>query len=146
VFICVQPVDVEKWVSHHPLLARVVVLVEHTAAAGLALDVERTGPARPHPGPTDRAAYRIVQEGLTNAARHGAGDARLRLHYGETALEIEITNPIAAASVVPGSGGRGIIGMRERAGLLGGALSAGEHDGRFELTATLPYDRHAHAG
>jgi signal transduction histidine kinase len=129
-----------------PGLARLDELVEHSAAAGLALEVARTGPARSLPGPTDRAAYRIVQEGLTNAARHGAGTASLRLHYGQTALEIEISNPIAVASLAPRSGGRGIVGMRERAGLLGGALSAGERGGRFELAATLPYDRHEHVG
>jgi signal transduction histidine kinase len=101
------------------------------------LDVTTTirGDQRPLPSGVDRAAYRIVQEALTNAARHGNGRARMEIDYGTEAVEVTVTNP--AGNGTRGEG-HGIIGMRERAALLGGTLQAGVHDGRFEVRARLP--------
>lgn len=89
----------------------------------------------------DQAAYRILQEGLTNAARHGAGGARIDLRFGEAALELTISNPAVPAIPRP-NGGHGLIGMRERAALLGGSLDAERANGSFCVRAQLPYGGH----
>ena len=84
------------------------------------------------------AAYRILQEALTNAARHGSGSADVRMFYGAVTVDIEVRNPVGVRPR-PG-GGLGIIGMRERAALLDGVLEAGPVDaGEFRLRARLPY-------
>ena len=89
----------------------------------------------------------IVTDSCRVGVRRQAHDRDQRCAEARAeALEIAITNPIAVASVARPSGGRGVVGMRERAGLLGGTLAAEERGGRFELTATLPYDRHEDAG
>ncbi len=88
------------------------------------------------PPVVSREAYRIVQESLTNAAKHGTGRIGLRIVAGDD-LVIEVTNP-AGAGGAPGRGGRGIDGMRERARLLGGELTAGPEEDRWRVTARLP--------
>jgi signal transduction histidine kinase len=117
-------------------------LVERHRAAGfefsLRLEGER-GRAIPHP--VDGAAYRIAQEALTNAARHGTGSAEIVVERGAERLELTVTNPVAPEGDAPEGGGRGILGMRERAALLGGTLEAGRERGRFRVHAVLPYDR-----
>jgi signal transduction histidine kinase len=90
------------------------------------------------PPTLDLAAYRIVQEGLTNVRKH-AGDARtsVSVHYGENHLDVEVRNggEIAIAS----GGGHGLIGIRERVTLLGGDLESGPaENGGFVLRARLP--------
>jgi signal transduction histidine kinase len=87
----------------------------------------------------DLAAYRIVQEALTNAARHGTGPVEVEITYGQ-GLELTITNP-AASNGSRASGGHGLVGMRERATLLGGSLDAGQENGRFRVHARLPCTR-----
>jgi signal transduction histidine kinase len=97
------------------------------------------GSERQLPAAVDRGAYRIIQEALTNAARHGNGNARVQIAFGERELELFVENVL-----VPGQptgsegGGHGLVGMRERAALLGGSLEAGPHEGRFEVRARLP--------
>jgi signal transduction histidine kinase len=84
----------------------------------------------------DHAAYRIVQEALTNAVRHSSGDrVRVRIGRGEGALEIEVVDNGDAASV---AAGRGITGMRERVDALGGTIHIGPSEGGFAVRATLP--------
>jgi signal transduction histidine kinase len=121
-------------------LASVPALLERHRAAGMTLDTHLDGTPRPlAPGP-DQAAYRILQESLTNAARHGTGPVALRIAYGQRQLELTISNPTsgngAGADSTPGYG---ILGMRERAALLDGRLHAGARDGVFQVTACLPY-------
>jgi signal transduction histidine kinase len=125
----------------HPLsgLRDLDALIER---ASVPVEITRTGAPRELSAGVDRAAYRIAQEAITNAARHGAGTAHLHLRYAEAALEIEVANPAGDTPTNRRTGGRGIAGMRERATLLGGTLSAGERDGWFTLRATLPYTRH----
>jgi signal transduction histidine kinase len=118
-------------------LAALEMLVERHRGAGLAVEAEVAGLRRPLPPGVDQAAYRILQESLTNAARHGAGPARIELAYREDRLELTVANPVAATE--NGGDGHGILGMRERAALLGGTLEAGRRDGRFEVRARLPY-------
>jgi signal transduction histidine kinase len=80
--------------------------------------------------------YRILQEALTNAARHGTGGASVTVDYGQSAVDIEVTNP--AADAVMGVG-HGIIGMQERVSMLGGTFTAGPSNGGFRLHVRIPY-------
>jgi signal transduction histidine kinase len=130
-------------------LARLGELVKRSAAAGVEVEVEVDGEQRPVPTSVDLAAFRIVQESLTNVARHsGADAARVRLGYGEHELTVRVQDDGAgrpgraadgSANGHVGGGGNGIAGMRERAVALGGVLDAGPVDGRgFRVTARLP--------
>ena len=124
-------------------LASLGTLVAHHSAGGLDVVVITAGSPRPLGAAVDVAAYRILQEGLTNAARHGAGAAKVTLAFGEAALRLTISNAVPNTRARPTSGGHGLIGMRERATLLGGSLDAERADGAFRLDAELPYRGHA---
>ena len=116
-------------------------LVAQHSSAGLPVTVVTSGKPRPLGGAVDRAAYRILQEALTNCARHGAGGASVEFSFGEGELELTVSNAVAdvgALPVVPG-GGHGLVGMRERAALLGGELEADRMNGAFRVHARLPY-------
>jgi signal transduction histidine kinase len=126
-------------------------LVAGTRAAGLAVTTSVEGQARALPATVDLAAYRIVQESLTNAARHAgpAATVTVRLAYGRNDLSIEVADngrALAAHGVSRnGTGhawaGTGIPGMRERALALGGHLAAGPRPGGgFRVQARLPVD------
>ena len=88
------------------------------------------------------ATYRILQEALTNAARHGRGSADVAVRFQPDAVEITVTNPAAVNGSAPG-GGHGIVGMRERATVLGGTLETQASDGTFSLHARLPHSQAA---
>ncbi len=120
-------------------LASVDTLVARHTGAGLDIRVARTGEPRPLESAVDQAAYRILQEALTNAARHGTGVARVKLAFGDAGLELEVSNPALDDNIARTSGGNGLIGMRERAALLGGGLSTERTDGMFRVRAHLPY-------
>ncbi len=120
-------------------LASLPTLVARHAAGGLEVAVATAGSPRPLGTPVDLAAYRILQEALTNAARHGAGAVRVELAFGEDALRLTIANPVPEGRPGRTSGGHGLIGMRERATLLGGSLDADRANGTFRLRAHLPY-------
>jgi signal transduction histidine kinase len=123
-----------------PTLARVEELVASAAAAGVAAHLEVCNSARPLPAGVDLAAYRIVQEALTNVGRHsGASTADVRIVYGDDDLVVQVDNPGtgAAGPVRPGTG---ITGMTERASALGGNLQAGPRPGGgFRVRAWLPF-------
>jgi signal transduction histidine kinase len=121
-----------------PGLAALGTLAELHRSAGLAVGLHERGPRRPLPPGLDQAAYRILQEALTNAARHGAGSAEVEVGFDPSSLELKVTNPIRPGSA-PAEAGHGITGMHERATLLGGRLDAGASDGRFSVQAHLPY-------
>jgi len=128
---------------HAPLgLASVDTLVAHHTSAGLDLRLRTTGPVRRLAGTVDQAAYRILQEALTNAARHGAGTARIDVVYGTDAVELTVVNPVPANVTELRKRGHGLMGMRERATLVGGSLDAGRADGAFSVHAHLPYEHH----
>jgi signal transduction histidine kinase len=117
-------------------------LVEVHRAAGFSFSLRFAGDrARAVPQPVDGAAYRIAQEALTNAARHGTGSAEVVVERGNDRLELTVTNPVGSDGVAEAGGGRGILGMRERAALLGGTLEAGPKGNLFRVRAVLPYDR-----
>jgi signal transduction histidine kinase len=126
-------------VEAQPGLAALDTLVSQHRLAGLAVGVKREGTRRPLPTTTDQASYRILQEALTNAARHGVGDADVRVRYGERELELTVRNPVSPRPPHP-NGGHGLVGMRERAELLGGSLAAGASRGTFTVHAVLPLE------
>jgi signal transduction histidine kinase len=128
--------------SPAPGLDRLPELIELTRAAGLSVDVEVAGTPPPLPAAVHLAAYRIIQESLTNVARH-AGRARVmvRVTYDDADVRVEIDDD-GTAQARGGDAigtGSGITGMRERATALGGDLSAGfRHGGGFRVSARLP--------
>jgi signal transduction histidine kinase len=109
-------------------LAAVQELAERHRGAGLPVQITIEGRPRPLAPGLDQAAYRIMQESLTNAARHGNGAAEVTITFGERDLELTVSNPAAASTNEEGGGGHGILGMRERAALLRGSLQAGRGD------------------
>jgi signal transduction histidine kinase len=115
-------------------------LVERHRAAGLDVTAAVRGEQQPLSAAVDRGAYRIAQEALTNAARHGDGSARLDIHFLAGTLEMTVTSALRHGRVAGPVDGHGVTGMRERAALLGGSLRAGPRDGRFEVHARLPLD------
>jgi signal transduction histidine kinase len=148
-----------------PGLGRLPELITLTRAAGLSVRNEVAGEPGPLPAAVDVAAYRIIQESLTNVARHaGRASATVRLSYEPGGLGIEVSDDGGAAAPgaapSPGSGssgsgsgaggsagtsgsaGSGIAGMRERAAAVGGRLDAGPRpEGGFAVTARLPCGR-----
>ncbi|HET7170087.1 MAG TPA: histidine kinase [Gaiellales bacterium] len=120
-------------------LAALETLAARHRAAGLDVDVRIDGPRRMLAPRVDQAAYRIVQESLTNAARHGRGGASVEIAYGPAELGLTVTNALGPAASGAAPDGHGILGMRERAALLGGTFEAGARGGRFRVHARLPY-------
>ncbi|MEU1753723.1 histidine kinase [Micromonospora matsumotoense] len=125
-----------------PGLADLDRLVDVTADAGVRVAVRREGPPRPLPGEVDLAAYRIVQEALTNVVRHADVDrCRVTLGYLPDGLRVEVVDagrgaPLGGAGA---GAGHGIVGMRERVTLLGGRFAAGPRpEGGFRVAACLP--------
>jgi signal transduction histidine kinase len=128
-------------VEPSPGLAAMKSLIAQHTSAGLPVTVATTGKPRPLGGAVDRAAYRILQEALTNCARHGHGEASVELAFGGEALELTIENAVRPNVPIQASvnGGHGLVGMCERAALLGGELEAGRRNGAFRVHARLPY-------
>jgi signal transduction histidine kinase len=128
-----------------PTLSDLPALIEESRAAGVRIEDELDLPAEEVPAATGRTAYRIVQEGLTNARKHAAGtQVWVRVGGGAGGLEVEVRNRtplrLAAAPALPGAGS-GLIGLGERVELAGGELRHGCEAGDFVLTATLPWER-----
>jgi signal transduction histidine kinase len=123
-----------------PGLADVERLAAATAGAGVRVDVRRSGKQRPVPADIDLSAYRIVQEALANVVRHaGAGHCRVAIDYGDEELSVEVVDDGRGADGNGSAHGFGIVGMRERVGLLHGHLSAGPRpEGGFRVAAGLP--------
>ncbi|PSL53572.1 signal transduction histidine kinase [Saccharothrix carnea] len=135
-------VDHEDDYRPQPGLAALDELVARARGAGLPVDVAVTGAARElRPGP-DLCAYRVVQESLTNVLKHaGQAAARIEVDYGEQTLVVKVTDNGRAARVVPSPDhqAHGIRGMRERAELYGGVLTAGQTaGGGFGVVLRLP--------
>ena len=121
-------------------LIRLDDLVAKTEAAGLRVATEIGGRARRLPREVDLAAFRIVQEALTNVTRHaGSANVTIRIDYGEHDLTIQIDDDGSGAGTGMESGGRGISGMRERAIALAGDFEAGPRpEGGFRVRLRLP--------
>ncbi|MGR6974362.1 sensor histidine kinase [Streptomyces cynarae] len=121
-----------------PGLDRLPELVEQAAGAGLTVTVDGEAP-RLAPG-TDLAAFRIVQEALTNVVRHsGSRHARVHVDSAQGVLRLRVDDDGPATGAEAGGSGNGLAGMRERAAALGGTIEAGPRaDGGFRVLAVLP--------
>ncbi|MFI8996655.1 sensor histidine kinase [Streptomyces sp. NPDC053542] len=126
--------------SPAPGLARLPELTEQAKSAGLDVAVSVEGRVSGLPPGADLAAFRIVQEALTNIVRHsGARSARVHLARAADALELRVDDDGPATGAGPSGGGNGLVGMRERAAALGGEVQAGPRaDGGFAVRATIP--------
>ncbi len=123
-----------------PGLARLDAMLDTVRATGLDVELIVEGEPRPLGPGADVSAYRIIQEALTNAVRHsGSAHARVRLRWEPTALEIEVADDGIGPSVQQSPGGHGLLGIRERVALYGGALATSRSDlGGYLLSARLP--------
>jgi signal transduction histidine kinase len=139
----------------HPGLGQVNALTAMAREAGLDIKLEVTSSTAPLPSAVDHTAYRILQESITNVIRHvGPTRVTVGIDYGTDVLEVRVSDegardaarddagrpqPAGAANGSAAEPGRGIVGMRERCGLLGGELTAGPRPcGGFEVNARLP--------
>lgn len=147
-----------------PALGRVADLVEQARQAGQPVEWTEDGARRPRPDAVELAAYRVVQEALTNALKHAAGQpTAVHVRHGEEELEVQVTTTGPAPSgteppgapddglvgTVPGSppGGRGLAGLRERVRVLDGEVQAGPlPDGGFGVRARIPAGSTTSAG
>lgn len=123
-----------------PTLADLEALYAQVRAAGVDLRVDvDPAPASEPPGAVQLAVYRILQEALTNALRHGApGAVRVGLAWHPDRVDLDVRNPLASASPPASSSGHGLVGMGERASLVGGRLRAEAAGDEFAVTASLP--------
>ncbi|HEV2774420.1 MAG TPA: histidine kinase [Solirubrobacteraceae bacterium] len=122
-----------------PTLADLQRLGEASRSAGIDVTAELTGKIDDVPQAVSREAYRIVQESLTNAARHaGRAPVSLSLNVGADDLELELTNPLGASRPRRAGGGRGLNGIQERVTSLRGQMSAGPDGGRWRVAVRLP--------
>jgi signal transduction histidine kinase len=124
-----------------PGLADLDALLDSARSGGVSVSVSRSGDPVPLPEGVDLSAYRIVQEALSNAMRHAPGsNVQVHVAYRPDGVALDVCNDqvLVTSAALPG-GGHGIIGMRERATMLGGSLDAGPTgDGGFHVAAVLP--------
>jgi signal transduction histidine kinase len=132
-----RQVDEARPLRPVPSLDHLDDLIAQTKDAGLAVRLTISGDRRPLPAPVDLAAYRIVQEALTNAVRHaGSATATVLVNYAADQVILEIGDDGCGTAAPEGNG---IRGMRERAAILGGTLAARARPGRgFLVRASLP--------
>jgi signal transduction histidine kinase len=131
--------DRELALAPRPSLAYLDVLVDRVREAGLPVELRVEGEAKPLPPGVDLSAYRIVQEALTNALKHaGPASAQVVVRYRSAEVELEISDD-GRGPVDGAQGGHGLIGMRERAALVGGIVESGTNGGRgYTVRARLP--------
>ncbi|MFI7060385.1 sensor histidine kinase [Kribbella sp. NPDC050124] len=134
--------------SPQPSLSRLSPLIDRIAFAGLPVEVRISGEPRPLPAGVDVTAYRIIQEALTNALKHGDGvKAEVTVRYADHALRVEVLN--TGPSVLSGGRapkadgeGRGLLGLRQRVAVYGGDLDARRRlGGGFRVRAKIPLER-----
>ena len=124
-----------------PGLAQLDRLLSSAAAAGAEVRSTVHGDPRPLHPEVDLAAFRVIQESLTNAIRHaGPGVVRLDVRYEPTELTVQVDSQGRARVPAAGGEGSGLIGMRERVAALGGSVSAGPRGDGFRVHARLPYE------
>jgi signal transduction histidine kinase len=136
----------EPELAPQPGLSQVEPLVERVRAGGVPVELVVTGTPGPLPDGVDLAAYRVVQEALTNTVKHAAGaPAVVRIDHGADRLWIEVTDAGGRASgperTEPSGTGQGLIGLRERLAVYGGSLRAGPRvRGGYRVEAVIPFD------
>ncbi len=124
-----------------PGLAQLDALLGSFTAAGLEVEWSLTGKPEQLPATVDLIAYRVAEEALTNALKHGTGSAHLDVHYRDDGVFLRVVNPVGhqRSSSADGAGGHGLLGMRERAAAVGGQLDAGRGPGNvFRVEVELP--------
>lgn len=123
-----------------PGLGQLESLLEHTRAAGLPVELRVDGEAVPLPAGVDLVAYRVVQEALTNSLRHaGPAHASVLVRYSDSQLEIQVEDDGTGQAARATIGGHGLLGMRARIDLYGGAFESGDRPGGgFLVRARLP--------
>jgi signal transduction histidine kinase len=130
--------DEQPELAPDPGLSRVGALLEQTRAAGLEVELRTEGVPTPLPPALDIAAYRVLQEGLTNVRKHAAAHrVEVVIRYGRDSIDVEVCDD-GSGSVSGDGTGRGLAGMRERVALLGGQFVAGPRSVGFALRVTLP--------
>ena len=141
-----EPADL----SPQPGLSRLGPLIDRVAFAGLPVEVRISGEPRPLPSGVDLTAYRIIQEALTNALKHGDGrKAEVTVRYADLYLRVEVltSGPSVlhgdeAPAAEPGDEGRGLLGLRQRVAVFGGDLDARRRlGGGFRVRARIPLAR-----
>ena len=126
-------------------VADIPELVSEMGAAGVDVSLAMEGIAGPYAAGVDLAAYRIIQEALTNVLKHAGTSPHARVHVGDEggSLVLEVVDEGSGETAVPGSG-QGLVGMRERVALLGGTFEAGRRpEGGFRVVARLPREGRA---
>ena len=123
-----------------PGLAEVGTLVAHAKETGLQVDLQIEGQPVRLPAGIDLTAYRLVQEGLTNAIKHASAEhAEVRVRYASGHVEVEVVDDGRGVNGRSSSGGHGLLGMRERVSIYRGDLDVGPRaEGGFRLRARLP--------
>ncbi|MEV0780993.1 sensor histidine kinase [Streptomyces sp. NPDC050433] len=138
-----EPDETDDSLAPAPGLGQLPDLTAAFSTAGLDVSITVSGPPQPLSPGVDLAAFRIIQEALTNVTKHAAtGRADVRLRYHPHSLSLTISNETAAGTARAGasepSRGFGLMGMRERAQSAGGSLTAGPCPGGFQVSCTLP--------
>jgi len=127
-----------------PGVSQLTELIDNVRDAGLTVDFRVTGQTRDLPAMLGLTAYRIVQEGLTNALKHAGPGAHtsVDVDYGREMLTVVVTDDGRGAAATAGTDlGHGLVGMRQRASISGGTVNAGPRTGGgYEVVAQLPYD------
>ena len=133
-----RPEDGSATLDPQASLADLPHLLETAQASGQRVQLEEIGQARPLPPAASLGAYRILQEALTNARRHGApGVTHLRMSWSDATLGLEVTNPVGRDQRAEPPG-HGVHGMVERAQLFGGTLTSGREGDHWAVRAVMP--------
>jgi signal transduction histidine kinase len=125
-----------------PGLHQVAALAARVRDTGVPVELVVTGPAVPLPAGVELAAYRVVQEALTNTVKHAVGAAvKIDIERGSRMLRIEVADTGGMSSPTRSGNGRGLLGLKERLAVYGGSLEAGEQPaGGFRLRAVIPLE------
>ncbi|MFB9661197.1 sensor histidine kinase [Glycomyces mayteni] len=122
-----------------PPVGRLLTLVEQTRQAGQPVEFTEQGTPAASTGSADLVAYRVVQEGLTNALKHArSSPTRVVVRHRDSDITVEVASERSAAGPAVSGGGRGLAGLRERVDLLGGEFEAGATEGGFAIRARIP--------
>jgi len=133
--------DTRAQLAPQPGLGQLRELVEQARAAGMSVSLTQQGAPRPLPEGAELAAYRVVQESLTNTRKHAglAAAAAVTLRYADDGLVVQVSDDGRGAGVAADGTGHGLAGMRERVEMYGGTMTAGPlPQGGYEVTARIP--------
>ncbi|HJP75082.1 MAG TPA: histidine kinase [Pseudonocardiaceae bacterium] len=132
--------DQDGELAPQPGLDQLPALVERVRGTGIDVDYTVTGTPRPLPQGVDLAAYRVVQEALTNTVKHAVGaSARVCVEFDADTVQLTVTDDGGQAGATAATGnGRGLLGLRERLAVYQGSLDAGPHRGGFRVYARIP--------